>query len=629
MIVLSVFSLHALIFYQPQSLAQDCPSDALAHPKGNTLYLYFPTTSDNTFPEYGIYGATTSPAEPFNVADLDSGIGTTAELRQRIFEMVTDDYCEFDVEVISMTSSPNPTEAQWQIAAIGSDSETVTFGVDTYDLFGIAQAVDIGNIDPQDYARIYAGTFEVAYGSAGEALAGTGSTLERWATAIAETTSHEASHNYGVQHDDADPRPGSAEDAAVNHIIATGTTLTGEDRASLDRHFSDTAYEILGANLGLTYYTLYNWDFVNPNDEDAHALQLEILSEANTLTIGWFYTGSSSPWTSPTISATGATTSFQGTTYNNFELDFSTGKSWSGGSNGVVPPGIKFHIGASFLESDAVIVRDTKLFDSGGIELPLAPRIFGYDDGTLDTSTGDFELTFTNFDVDRPLILRSLEVSRVPRMIDINSMVENATLVGRTGFPVTLTTSCQWAKDMVVEDRISISIAGLMDERTVDFTYDPEDCEPGIIGLDGSLDIDKGGLEYCAEGTVLSLFPSTYIYVTATVVDPEAKYWDPIQGDFIEGPLETKIFYQFAGFKPDLNNNTVDDLIDIRTGTSVDENGNGIPDEVEKQPEPPKQDPPYESLIDRLRTLLNYIYLLLAAIIALISFFVYRLRRAG
>jgi hypothetical protein len=626
LLILCIFIIIVSVFVQHQLLAQECPSSALAQPKGNTLYLFFPTTSDSTFPEYGgPYGVSTSPAEPFDVADLDSGIGTTTQLRDRIFEMVTDDYCEFNVKVISMTSTPNPTEAHWQIAAIGSDSETTSTGGN---LFGIAQDVDIGNVDYQDYARIYAGSFEVAYGSAGEALAGTNSTLERWATAIAETTSHEAAHNYGVRHSDANPRFGSAEDVAINHIIATGSTgLTGELRASLDRHFSDTAYEILGANLGLTIKTLYNWDFVNPNDADAHALQLEILSEANALTIGWSYEGSLSPWTSPTISTTGATENFQGTTYNVFELNFTTSKSWTGGSNGVVPPGIKFHVGASFTEPDAIIVRDTTLFDSGDNELPLAPRLFGYDAGTLDMATGDFEITFYNLDVAQPLILRELEISRVPRMMDINSMVENTTQVDRTGIPVTKTTSCQWVKEMEIEDQLSISIARLTDERTVDFIYEPEDCEPGVIP--GSSDTDRGELVYCPDGNALSLFPSTYIYVTATVVDPEATYWDPVQGEFIEGPLESKIFYQFSGFKPDLNNNGVDDLIDIRTGTSVDENDNGIPDEVEEKDGTSELEELINALQARARELLNWIYLLLALIVGLISFGVFKLRKIG
>jgi hypothetical protein len=41
------------------------------------------------------------------------------------------------------------------------------------------------------------------------------------------------------------------------------------------------------------------------------------------------------------------------------------------------------------------------------------------------------------------------------------------------------------------------------------------------------------------------------IYVTATVVDPAAKHSDPVGKTFITGPLESRLFYQFAGRHPD------------------------------------------------------------------------------
>jgi hypothetical protein len=40
------------------------------------------------------------------VADLDPGIGSTNQLRNRIFDVVTDDYCEFNVEVLQTTTNP-------------------------------------------------------------------------------------------------------------------------------------------------------------------------------------------------------------------------------------------------------------------------------------------------------------------------------------------------------------------------------------------------------------------------------------------------------------------------------------------------------------------------------------------
>src|SRR5262245_45401799 len=64
----------------------------------NKLYLYFPTAADATFPNYPQgCGTPVSPAQPFNVSDLDPGIGTTAQLRNGVFDMVTDAYCEINV----------------------------------------------------------------------------------------------------------------------------------------------------------------------------------------------------------------------------------------------------------------------------------------------------------------------------------------------------------------------------------------------------------------------------------------------------------------------------------------------------------------------------------------------------
>lgn len=573
------------------SAQASCPAGALATSKRQTLYLYFPTSSDSSFPDYSQVGASTSPLNPFNVADLDAGIGTTAQLRQRIFELVTDDYCEFDVKVVSTTTAPSPSESRWQIAGVGTDSATYLGNA----LFGEAQAVDTNDVDPQDYARIWAKSFKDAFGGTGGALAGTNSTLQRWATAIGETTAHEAGHNFGLGHGHSAPRAGSAEDEQNNHIMATGSTgLTGEMRASRDRHFSDTEYEILGHNLGLTFETLHNWDFANPNDTNANKMQIKILSTAGSLTIGWFWTGTSSPWTNPTITNTGTTQTFQGTTYNVFILEFSAPKAWSGGTNGVVPPGIRFHTGASFTGGGPVVVYETKLFN-GSTALPLSPRLFGYDAGTADLASGDFALGMFNTDPSAgDLIIRNLQVVRLPRMLAIDAMVRDARPVDVRGRPVESISSTQVKELRIGRERVALPIGKLTDKRHVDIIYGPEDCPDGSIGSGirgkavrgpgeptGPGDVAVGELKYCHKGNALSLFPSTYTYILATVVAPNAKHWDPAQSKFVTGPLESRLFYQFGGIVPDFNNNGVDDLIDIRQGTSVDKNQNGVPDEAE------------------------------------------------
>lgn len=118
---------------------------------------------------------------------------------------------------------------------------------------------------------------------------------------------------------------------------------------------------------------------------------------------------------------------------------------------------------------------------------------------------------------------------------------------------------------------------------------DPE-CERGREEPQGP-GFGTPSVRYCpSAGDVLSLFPATYTFVTATVTDPEAHYWDPDLAQFVDGPLETRLFFQVAGVVPDANENGTDDLVDIRNGTSVDLNGNGIPDEAEPEPEPEPED---------------------------------------
>ena len=575
---LVLFAIFAMAIMPLQNaISQNCPPGATTSVKDNKLYLYFPTASDNTFPEYNAQ-VQTSPLGAFDVSDLDNSIGTTAQLRNRIFEIVTEDYCEFNVEVIQTTTAPNTTGvSRWQIAGVGSDSETVFGG----DLFGVAQAVDIGDSDVQDYARVYAGSFDNAYGGTGDALEGTSSTLERWATAIGHTTSHEAGHNYGIGHPDSAPVVGSNEDGQNNHILATGSTgLTGEIRAGRRRHFSDNSYEILAHNIGLNIKTLYNWDFVNPNNVDAHSMEITLLSTASSLSINWWYNGSRSPWRDPTVGSAVGTRTFKGTLYNEFILSFSVDKSWTGGADGVAPPGVEFHTGATFNETNPVIVYDTKLKGSSGNDLPLHPRMIGFDTGAMDFSSGDFMLAMFNPTPERgELIIRDFNIQFLPRMADIATMLQGDSIADVRGLPIVPHGNCSPRSNFKLEDSKTFRLAKLSDERSVDITYDSTDCKRGVV--QSLNDMEGGEMNYCAHGNALSLFPSTTVYISATVIDPNARFFDPEVGNFVEGPLETRVFYQFAGIVPDFNKNGIDDLIDIRTNVEDDKNKNGVIDSVE------------------------------------------------
>ncbi len=546
----------------------------------NILYLYYPTASDSNFPDnVGNAGVTTSPLAAFNVSDLDAGIGTTSNLRNAITERVKVDYCEFDVRVVQTTSAngttnPNPSDPRWQVVGIGSDAND--------GLFGIAANVDIGDNVLTDFARVFADSFGNEFGGSGGALGGSNSTFSRWANAIAGTVSHEAGHNYGLQHSDSASRP--TEDAQNNHLLGTGSTgLTGEDRVK-DRHFSDTSFEILAANIGLYQQTVSNWDFINPNNSTADGLQITILvlPSAGTPSKTSMYTGGLSPWGNVSISADGSEI-FKGTMYNRFNIDFTSPKGWNNGGNGQVPAGEEFHVGVGLDKN--YIVRNTAL-SAGGSPLELNPRVVGFTTGgSFDPATGNFHVTFSNAQPEKgPLMLSDFIIRQVPRTVAIDQMVTGGKLVGDDGLPVK-----PWkvlggdTGPVVVADTADVTLGNLAEKRAVDQVVksDPA-CKRGIVRPPPIGDIAAPAyIEYCPEGHVLGLFPSTRVYVEATQTDPNALYFDRKLQTFVQGPLKTQVFFQLPGVKPDLNENGVDDSIDIETGACGDENKNGVCDDAE------------------------------------------------
>src|SRR6266542_2953679 len=124
--------------------------------KSHKLFLYFPTAADATFPNYA---TGVSPAAAFDVASLSAGIGTTAALRDRIYDVVVDDYCEFNVQVLSTTTNPAT------MASPPARRVTVAVGSDNTGAWGQAQEVDIGDGIDIDFARVWAGTYTTCEGS--------------------------------------------------------------------------------------------------------------------------------------------------------------------------------------------------------------------------------------------------------------------------------------------------------------------------------------------------------------------------------------------------------------------------------------------------------------------------------
>lgn len=87
----------------------------------------------------------------------------------------------------------------------------------------------------------------------------------------------------------------------------------------------------------------------------------------------------------------------------------------------------------------------------------------------------------------------------------------------------------------------------------------------------------------CKPDWNVGLFPATTLYLTARVVQPNARQWDPRRKRYVRKDLVSRVFYQVGGIHPDLNKNRVDDAVDIASDASQDRNDDGVPDEAQRR----------------------------------------------
>ncbi|MHC4181248.1 MAG: hypothetical protein ACYSWU_27440, partial [Planctomycetota bacterium] len=485
-----------------------------AQAASHTLFLDF--GPDNSFPEFSFSTAeyTSSPLYQFDANQLGSGFGAseTTQIDNNVLSIVRVDYDEFDLYVTKTA----PASGTYQTLGIDHTTATYTFGGNTSDLFGQADDVD-NDAHDGDYARVWAGSFS-AWSSAWQ---GTNSTVARWSRAIGETAAHEAGHNYGLGHADSALTFGetAAGDSRNNHVMATGSTgLGAEERATINRHFSDTSYGILAANLGLKAATLSNWDSKNPNDVKAHDFHIKFYSKHSSLNVQWEYSGD--PFGTPTVTGLGQKP-YKGEQWYQYEVV------WSGGSG--VPAGNEFHTGITFQESNDFVITDTLLTDSVGGELPLKPRMISYGSGDT-AANGDYSIPLSN-NMDLPLILRDVRFRLMPRMVDLETMTAEFrdNPMTRHQLPVYPLGEIRITQEIVLtpgeETRV---VLGNLDEWLAE--QPRRELAPGE---DGSWLFP----EYLLPLVYRDMFPSTYIYGTASVVLPEQEIWDPELQRFVQGDL--------------------------------------------------------------------------------------------
>lgn len=562
--------------------SQTCPISygSLDSAKPNKVYLYFPAANDAGYPEFGVDGLITSPAHRFDITELGSYTGTAADLRNAIFGVVTNSYCEFNVQTLQTTTSPPTTFARRNVIAIGSDNSGGTCGVD--ETWGLAQNVDTGDGTAVDFARVWGGTYQQCTGGAGGQLNGASSTLVRWARSIGGTAAHEAGHNFGVAHNDGLVLA-AGEDVLIHHVMARGSNFSYANRAGFRRHFSNNEFSILASNVGLSIQTMWNWDMVNPNAQTGRRLRMNFLSTQPSLILSWSYDGNLSPWINPVVSGPSGTQVFKGTTYNRYQIEWSANNPASA-SPGQVAGGGPFHVGATFSgvnfsAPDAIIVTDVQLLDNSGTALALKPRLAGFDGGVLDSADGALNISVFNTNANA-LILEDVRVQELPRVLSLNAMVPGGRMQDPFGqvFQPWTEGSRQVVKRAVIEKggELKIPVARLSEKRHVYEVITERDCREAQDRRKGR-DTAK-----CRPGINVDLFPSTTLYITATLIDPAMRHWDRRAKRYIVGPVATKIFYQLAGRHPDLNENRVDDYIDIATKKSKDRNRDGVPDEAQR-----------------------------------------------
>jgi hypothetical protein len=567
----------ALVAPTSASAAASCPISygATDDAKPNKLYLYYPTAADPTFPEFGGAGFETSPLDPFDISLLTSYTGTVDQLRNAVTDVVIDDYCEFNVQVLPTLTAPPATFARREIVGIGTDDNVTG-------RWGRSNLTDVGDPTPVGYGRVWAGRYQNdGSGSPGGALEGSNSTLERWANAIGGTAAHEGGHSYGLVHH-SDVLPG--EDALGRHIMPAGSDVNSEQRAGYRRHFSDTEFATLASNVGLSIQTMHNWDLVNPNSTTAHQFRLTFLSTQPSMLMSWDYEGTRSPWIDPVVSGPVGTQMFKGTTYNRFQMVWSLPHGWIGGPGGEVPAGAEFHVGATFSgvdfnQPDPIIITKSELLDDSGDPLPLKPRLPGYDAGEVDVDDGSFAIDFTNTGTDS-MRIENVVVRELPRVMSIDSMVRRAPIMDPFGEPFNpwpngTRTVLQRSRPL---DRkrgsVEVEVAQLRERRQI-LDAHSRNCDAGDApaGLSDS--------PSCIPGFDASLFPATTMFLTADAVTPNTKVWSPRKKRFVKKPLKSRVYYQFGGRTIDLNRNGVDDAIDIEFGKSADANGDGVPDEAQ------------------------------------------------
>ena len=530
--------------------APTCPIEygVRANLKPNKLYLLFPaeTIEENVppsiFPRHGFNPETKwLPLPKFETQGLKNYQGTPEQLRDEVRNIVANIFCEFNVQVIAITAPlssiyalPAATTGRSNVVGIGLD-KAVGRECDGDPLYGQAHTAggDPGDSKPIDFARVFAGCY--AHAPINLQLAG-------WANSIGGTVAHEAAHNYGLSHEDGFGHAGDL-DEFPSHLMRPGTSYSHHDRAA-PRHFSNFETSVLARNIGLAMDTMWIWHLSNPNVEVAARLRIELEhtypgdeSPEKDLVLSWAFAGDTSPWVAPVLTALESrmvTVDKMTTTHTRYQIEWSRAQGWSGGAPGQVPQGKSFHVGATLSSSmrgapNDITITKVVLLDANGAALQRQPPWMGFDTGRFNDKTRDLNIGFVN-SLERPMILRDVEVWDLPRVMSIDAMPSGQMfdVFKRRFKPWNQTARQPLAQPTTVQPGappLNVPVANRKQGRHISVQRADDLCaESGSHGYG----------RRCQSGvTADDLFPATTVYMKAKIVDSEG--------------LVSQLFYQIAG----------------------------------------------------------------------------------
>jgi hypothetical protein len=318
---------------------------------------------------------------------------------------------------------------------------------------------------------------------------------------------------------------------------------------------------------------------VNPNQAAARSLEIDFLSDQETVTPTWPYAGNQSPWLNPVVKQLPAPGPFKGVYYNAYSITWSTPNPAYNGGSGMVAGGGEFHIGTTFSgvdfnQPDPIIIQNITLRDARGQALALHPRLPMYDTGSVSANGYSLNI-YTPPGGGTPLQLQSARIYQLPRVASIESMIGNGAPYTFDGRPITPWGSIACPPGSLVDGR-HCPIARLDDRPHVLVQHrvgddNVIDCSRGALlrrlaallrernihlplraePVDGPKDAPESREPegpVCA-GTQRDPFPSATVYMVASFVDPKARHWDPHLRRYITGPVSSRVFYQFAGVR--------------------------------------------------------------------------------